>query len=53
MKPATAPAARPRASALAYEAQARWLAHFGRDNGELAIDPLFLELLAVCGLRLA
>ncbi len=37
--------------ALAYEAQARWLAHFGRDlTGELAIDPLFLKLLAVCGL---
>jgi hypothetical protein len=37
--------------ALAYEAQARWLAHFGRDlTGELAIDPLFLKLLAICGL---
>ena len=36
---------------LAYEAQARWLDHFGRDlTKELAIDPLFLKLLAVCGL---
>jgi hypothetical protein len=36
--------------ALAYEAQASWLAHFGRDlAGEFAIDPLFLKLLAVCG----
>lgn len=37
--------------ALAYEAQARWLDHFDRDlTKELAIDPLFLKLLAVCGL---
>jgi hypothetical protein len=38
------------AEALAYEAQGRWLAHFGRDIGEeFAVDPLFLRLLAVCG----
>ena len=36
--------------ALAYEAQARWLAIFGQDlTRALAIDPLFLRLLGVCG----
>jgi hypothetical protein len=41
------PACPAQGEALAYEAQARWLAEFG--VAEPAVDPLFVKLLAVCG----
>jgi hypothetical protein len=41
------PACPAQGEALAYEAQARWLAEVG--VAEPAVDPLFVKLLAVCG----